>query len=99
MGFALQSIQDIIESGFDISTTTLPKDRLHKPGGMYDKKVKDGYEVLEQRKATGSRLSSPRQSPNGEATAKDDDLNEFKLSNDDDEEDDDEDLPEDPQKR
>ena len=24
-----QSIQDIIESGFDISTTTLPKDRLH----------------------------------------------------------------------
>lgn len=42
-----QSIQDIIESGFDISTTTLPKDRLHKPGGMYDKKVNDGYEVLE----------------------------------------------------
>ena len=28
-----QSIQDIIESGFDISTTTLPKDRLHKKGG------------------------------------------------------------------
>ena len=34
-----QSIQDIIESGFDISTTTLPKDRLHKKGGMYEKKV------------------------------------------------------------
>lgn len=42
-----QSIQDIIESGFDISTTTLPKDRLHKAGGMYDKKVKDGFLVLE----------------------------------------------------
>ena len=42
-----QSVQDIIESGFDISTTTLPKDRLHKPGGMYDKKINDGYEVLE----------------------------------------------------
>lgn len=42
-----QSIQDIIETGFDISTTTLPKDRLHKKGGMYDKKVEDGYEVLE----------------------------------------------------
>lgn len=42
-----QSIQDIIESGFDISTTTLPKDRLHKPGGMYEKKVNDGFEVLE----------------------------------------------------
>ena len=45
-----QSIQDIIESGFDISTTTLPKDRLHKKGGMYDKKVADGYEVLEVEK-------------------------------------------------
>lgn len=42
-----QSIQDIIQSGFDISTTTLPKDRLHKPGGMYDKKLADGFSVLE----------------------------------------------------
>lgn len=47
-----QSIQDIIESGFDISTTTLPKDRLHKKGGMYEKKVADGYEVLEVGKGT-----------------------------------------------
>ena len=37
-----QSIKDIIESGFDISTTTLPKDRLHKKGGMYEKKIADG---------------------------------------------------------
>ena len=44
--------QDIIESGFDISTTTLPKDRLKKPGGMYDKKVADGFEVLEIAKGT-----------------------------------------------
>ena len=42
-----QSIQDIITSGFDISTTTLPKDRLRKPGSMYEKKVADGFEVLE----------------------------------------------------
>lgn len=42
-----QSIKDIIEKGFDISTTTLPKDRLHKAGGMYEKKIADGYEVLE----------------------------------------------------
>lgn len=42
-----QSIQDIIQSGFDISTTTLPANRLHKEGGMYEKKVNDGYEVLE----------------------------------------------------
>ena len=47
-----QSIQDIIEQGFDISTTTLPKDRLHKPGGMYEKKVNDSYEVLEIEKGT-----------------------------------------------
>ncbi|MBQ7471742.1 MAG: hypothetical protein IJS97_04865, partial [Prevotella sp.] len=47
-----QSIQDIIESGFDISTTTLPKDRLHKAGGMYEKKVNDGFEVLEIPKGT-----------------------------------------------
>ena len=47
-----QSIKDIIENGFDISTTTLPKDRLHKKGGMYEKKVADGYEVLEVEKGT-----------------------------------------------
>lgn len=45
-----QAIQDVILSGFDISTTTLPKDRLHKKGGMYEKKVEDGYEVLEVEK-------------------------------------------------
>ncbi|MEE1317757.1 MAG: hypothetical protein U0K35_11110 [Prevotella sp.] len=42
-----QSIRDIIESGFDISTTTLPKERLKKPGGIYEMKVNDGFEVLE----------------------------------------------------
>ena len=47
-----QSIQDIIESGFEISTTTLPQSRLHKPGGMYEKKVADGFEVLEVQKGT-----------------------------------------------
>ena len=47
-----QSIQDIILAGFDISTTTLPQDRLHKPGGLYEKKVNDGFEVLEIAKGT-----------------------------------------------
>lgn len=42
-----QGIRDIIESGFDISTTTLPADRLKKPGGMYEMKLNDGFEVLE----------------------------------------------------
>ena len=47
-----QSIRDIIETGFDISTTTLPADRLHKAGGMYEKKLNDGFEVLEISKGT-----------------------------------------------
>ena len=47
-----QSIKDIIESGFDISTTTLPKDRLHKKGGLYEKKIEDGFEVLEVAKGS-----------------------------------------------
>lgn len=47
-----QSVQDIIEYGFDISTTTLPKERLHKPGGMYEKKVNSGFSVLEIEKGT-----------------------------------------------
>lgn len=47
-----QSVRDIIETGFDISTTTLPQDRLHKPGGLYEKKMADGYEVLEIPKGT-----------------------------------------------
>ncbi|MBR7087575.1 MAG: hypothetical protein IKI47_08580 [Prevotella sp.] len=42
-----QSIRDIIESGFEISTTTVPKDRLHKKGGLCEKKLADGFEVLE----------------------------------------------------
>lgn len=42
-----QSIRDIIMSGFDISTTTLPKDRLKKPGGMYQIKLADGFVALE----------------------------------------------------
>ena len=47
-----QSIKDIIETGFEISTTTLPAARLHKAGSMYDKKLKDGFDVLEINKGT-----------------------------------------------
>ena len=46
------TIKDIIESAFDISTTTLPASRIHKPGGTLEKKVADGYEVLEVQKGT-----------------------------------------------
>lgn len=74
-----QSIQDIIERGFDISTTTLPKDRLHKPGGMYEKKIKDGYEVLEVEKGTWVEAIFAKEKPEvqtiKEASDDDDDDN------------------------
>ena len=46
------SIKDIIESTFDISTTTLPASRIHAPGGTLERKVADGYDVLEVAKGT-----------------------------------------------
>ncbi len=46
------TIKDIIESTFDISTTTLPATRIHAPGGTLERKVADGYEVLEITKGT-----------------------------------------------
>ena len=61
-----QSIKDIIESGFDISTTTLPKDRLHKKGGMYEKKIEDGFEVLEIAKGTWVEAIFAKMKPEAE---------------------------------
>jgi len=58
-----QSIKDIIETGFDISTTTLPKDRLHKKGGLYEKKVADGFEVLEIPKGTWTEAIFAKEKP------------------------------------
>ena len=46
------SVRDIIESGFDISTTQLPASRMHIPGGTLDKKVAQGYDVLELARGT-----------------------------------------------
>lgn len=61
-----QSIRDIIESGFDISTTTLPQDRLKKKGSMYDKKVADGFEVLEIPKGTWVEAIFAKEKPESE---------------------------------
>lgn len=58
-----QSIKDIIESGFDISTTTLPATRMHKAGSMYDKKVKDGFEVLEIQRGAWSEAIFAKAKP------------------------------------
>lgn len=46
------TIKDIIESAFDISTTTLPATRIHAKGGTLERKVADGYDVLEIAKGT-----------------------------------------------
>lgn len=45
-------IRDIIESGFDISTTQLPASRIHAPGGTLERKVEQGFEVLEIQKGS-----------------------------------------------
>lgn len=84
-----QSIQDIIQSGFDISTTTLPKDRLHKAGGMYDKKVADGFDVLEIPKGSWIEAIFAKAKPLVEKPRMKYDINDG-----DDEDNEDEDLPE-----
>lgn len=85
-----QSIQDIIESGFDISTTTLPKDRLHKAGGLYEKKVDDGFDVLEIAKGSWVEAIFAKVKPIAERPRM-----KFEEENDEEREyDDDEDLPE-----
>jgi len=84
-----QSIKDIIQSGFDISTTTLPKDRLYNPGGMYEKKVADGFEVLEIAKGTWVEAIFAKEKPLAEKPRM-----KFDINNDSEDEDSDEDLPE-----
>lgn len=46
------AIRDIIETGFEISTTQLPASRIHAPGGTLEKKVAQGFDVLEIPKGT-----------------------------------------------
>lgn len=58
-----QSIKDIIETGFNISTTTLPTDRMHKPGGLFEKKVNDGYDVLEIPKGSWTEAIFAKEKP------------------------------------
>jgi len=82
-----QSIKDIIESGFDISTTTLPKDRLHKKGGMYEKKMADGYDVLEVEKGTWVEAIFAKLKPEAEKPRM-----KFALSGDSDEDDEEADV-------
>ena len=91
-----QSIRDIIESGFDISTTTLPQDRLKKKGSMYDKKIADGFEVLEIPKGTWVEAIFAKEKPEAEKPhfkIEEDDDDEL-MNNSYDEDENDEELPE-----
>ena len=90
-----QSVKDIIESGFEVSTTVLPKDRLHKKGGMFEKKTEDGFEALEIEKGTWVEAIFVKEKPEMDKLSArfDDELSERKSSHDDD--DDDDDLAED----
>lgn len=90
-----QSIQDIIESGFDISTTTLPKDRLHKAGGMYEKKVNDGFEVLEIPKGAWVEAIFAKEKPEMEKPVSHTGSDDTHDKEYDEDGDDDEELPED----
>ena len=77
-----QSIQDIIERGFDVSTTTLPADRLHKPGGTYEKKINDGYSVLEVPKGTWTEAIFVKAKPEEESVVEKDEIEEEYSDND-----------------
>lgn len=91
-----QAIRDIIISGFDISTTTLPKDRLKNEGGMYEMKVNDGFEVLEIAKGSWVEAIFAKVKPLVEKPIHSDDPLGKALSDDgDDNEEEDYDLPED----
>lgn len=89
-----QSIQDIIQTGFDISTTTLPQDRMHKPGGLYEKKVNDGYEVLEIAKGLWTEAIFAKERPHVETTTRLSELTDSPLDDDRDPTDDEDLLPE-----
>jgi len=93
-----QSIKDIIMSGFDISTTTLPKDRLHNPGGIYEKKTADDFEVLEITKGTWVEAIFAKAKPTIEKLVDDDQLAERRkkrILSDEEEDEEYEDLPND----
>lgn len=90
-----QNVRDIIESGFDVSTTTLPADRLKKKGGLYDKMVNDGYEVLEIAQGTWVEAIFVKQKPESEIpVAKIEEKESFTSKFGDEDDDEDADLPE-----
>lgn len=88
-----QSIRDVILAGFDISTTTLPKDRLRNAGGMYEMKINDGFEVLEIAKGAWVEAIFAKVKPLVEKVQSNTGLDKFGDLGDEEDIDEDEDLP------
>lgn len=100
------AIQDIIESAFFIDCTVLPTTTMHRAGGIIERRLEDGYEVLELARGTWTEAVFIKAKPKVEKQKLNlfitDDDNSKDLDDDDDdnlpiieeEEDDDEDLPE-----
>ncbi len=89
------NVQSTILSAFDISTTTLPKDRLHNPGGIYEKMTADEFDALEIQKGTWVEVIFAKVKPETIAGADAKDLlaeNKNSKAYSDDEDEDDEDV-------
>lgn len=88
------AMKDIIETGFDISTTQLPASRLHMEGGTLDRKVAQGYDVLEIAKGTWIEAIFAKKKDPVEKLKQSKKRDSYKDIDNDREEDDDSDLPE-----
>ena len=99
------AVQDIIMSAFYIDVTTLPTAALHRAGGIIDRRVADGYEVLEIPRGTWTEAIFIKAKPKMEKVKTklfldDEDNGKYDNDNDDEdidipeEEEEDEDLPE-----
>ena len=95
------SMKDIILSAFDISTTTLPASRIHAPGGTLERKLAQGFEVLEIAKGTWvEAIFAKKKEPITKIRATEDKYDEegnLRKSTNKFFDEDDEDLPEDPE--
>ncbi len=59
-----QSIKDVIQSGFLIATTSMPKSRKAEDSALYKKKVGEGFDVLAVEKGSWMELIFAKQKEN-----------------------------------
>ncbi len=94
------SIQDIIESMFFVDCSTLPERVMHREGGIIDRRIEDGYEVLEIERGGWIEAIFLKPKPKVEKvkmdfSIKDDDEDLMDRENDEEDDDDLDDLPND----